>query len=166
MSDSSDGDFEAFVRARHHALLRFAYALVGDLPTAEDLVQGALERTGARWALVMRRPGDPEAYVRKAILNGSRSRWRSQRHERLVPELPESCRVEPVAGDHNDAMWQAMARLPTRQRAVVVLRFYEDLSVHETAHLLQCSEGTVKSQTFKAIAALRSVLKDEEQAWN
>lgn len=163
--DDRDGDFDGFVRARHHALIRFAFAITGDLPTAEDLVQNALERTGARWNLVQFRQGNPEAYVRQAIVNGNRTRWRSRRREHLVADVPDVMAREDDVPDRTDAVWQALRRLPRRQRAVLVLRFCEDFSVHDTADLLRCSEGTIKSQTSKALATLRAVLKAEEPTW-
>jgi RNA polymerase sigma-70 factor (sigma-E family) len=159
-------DFEAFVRAQHHALLRFAYAVAGDLSTAEDLVQAALERTGVRWSTVRRRHGDPGAYVRQAILNGGRSRWRARRREQLVADIPDVRAAAEEATELAEAVWQALGRLPRRQRAVVVLRFYEDLSVRDTARMLGCSEGTVKSQTAKALATLKSALRTEEPTWS
>lgn len=166
MNEREAADFEAFVRAHHHALLRFAYAICGDLHTAEDLVQNALERTGARWSMVRRRSGDPAAYVRRAILNGNRSSWRSRRNEDLVADVPDLSHRDTESTQLSETVWHALTRLPRRQRAVIVLRFYEDASVSETARLLRCSEGTVKSQTSKALATLRSLLKSEEPTWN
>lgn len=152
--------FDAFVRARMPALLRFAHALTGDPHTAADLVQDALERTGVRWAK-LRRTDDPEAYVRRAIVNGRTSRWRKLRRESLMDALPEPRRqVDPVT--HDADLWRLLATLPTRQRAVLVLRYYEDMSEEETARTLGCAPGTVKSQASKALAKLRTALEDDE----
>jgi RNA polymerase sigma-70 factor (sigma-E family) len=148
--------FDAFVRARLPALLRFAYALTGDPHTAADLVQDALERTGMRWSRIERQ-GDPEGYVRRAILNGRISRWRKHRRETLVDCVPERMTSYDVPG-RDDQLWQLLATLPPRQRAVLVLRYYEDLSEVQIAATLGCSPGTVKSQSSKALAKLRVAL--------
>jgi RNA polymerase sigma-70 factor (sigma-E family) len=146
--------FDAFARGRMRELLRFAYLLTGDPHKAADLVQDALERTLLSWDRVIRKD-DPEAYVRRAILNRNVSVWRRVRRERLVAETPDIA-YEPPDGRAFDAdLWAALATLPPRQRAVLVLRFYEDLSEAGTAAALGCSVGTVKSQTFRALAKLR-----------
>jgi RNA polymerase sigma-70 factor (sigma-E family) len=160
--------FEAFVRARMPALLRFAHAVAGDPHTAADLVQDALERTGVRWKH-LERTADPEAYVRRAIVNGRISRWRKLRRERLVDIAPEPARS---AGEerpgHDDELWQLVQTLPRKQRAVIVLRYYEDMSEEQIAATLGCAPGTVKSQSSKALAKLRAALPDEsarEATW-
>ena len=155
METERDG-FDAFVRARLPALLRFAHALTGDPHTAADLVQDALERTGMRWHRIERQ-GDPEGYVRRAIINGRTSRWRKHRRETLVDCVPERT-TSYDAPRHDDQLWQLLATLPPRQRAVLVLRYYEDLSEAQIAATLGCSPGTVKSQSSKAIAKLRAAL--------
>jgi len=148
--------FDAFVRARLPALTRFAYAVTGDPHTAADLVQDALEKTGLRWSRV-ERMGDPEAYVKRAIVNGRISRWRKLRRESLVEMLPEPrAHVDVPARD--DVMWQLLATLPRRQRAVLVLRYYEDMSEEQIAETLGCAPGTVKSQASKGLAKLRAAL--------
>ena len=153
----SDGDaFDAFVHARLPALLRFAYALTGDPHTAADLVQDALERSGMRWNRIERQ-GDPEGYVRRAILNGRISRWRKHRRETLVDCVPERLTSYEVPS-RDDQLWQLLATLPPRQRAVLVLRYYEDMSEMQIAATLGCSPGTVKSQSSKALAKLRVAL--------
>ncbi len=162
MMDDEPGDFDAFVRARHEALLRFAHVLTGDPQLAADLVQDALERSGLAWRRI-RRHDDPEGYVRRAIVNGHISHWRRRRRERLVALAPEAAYdEEPAHAD--DAMWLALTRLPPRQRAVLVLRYYEDCSEAEIARLLDCAPGTVKSQAAKALATLRGRL-DKEDTW-
>ena len=145
--------FDAFARGRMRELLRFAHVLTGDPHRAADLVQDALERTLISWHRVERKD-DPEAYVRRAIVNRHISVWRRTRRERLVAETPEGSYDEPRGRD--DELWAALANLPPRQRAVVVLRFYEDLTEADTAAALGCTVGTVKSQTWKALARLRT----------
>lgn len=146
--------FEAFVRARLPALLRFAYAVCGDPHTAADLVQDALERTGLHWSRIDR-SGDAEAYVRRAIVNGRTSRWRKLRRESLVDVVPERPPYDDRPG-HDETLWQLLATLPRRQRAVLVLRYYEDMSEQQIAATLGCAPGTVKSQASKALAKLRA----------
>ena len=149
-----DASFESFVRARLPALLRFAYAVCGDPHTAADLVQDALERTGLHWSRIDR-TGDAEAYVRRAIINGRTSRWRKLRRESLVDVVPE----RPPYDDrppNDETLWNLLATLPRRQRAVLVLRYYEDMSEQQIAATLGCAPGTVKSQASKALAKLRA----------
>ena len=153
--------FDAFVRARLPALTRFAYAVTGDPHTASDLVQDALERTGLHWSRI-ERTGDPEAYVKRAIVNGRISRWRKSRRESLVDTMPEP-RTPAAPAAHDDVMWQLLATLPRRQRAVLVLRYYEDLSEEQIAHTLGCAPGTVKSQASKALAKLRAALEADRE---
>jgi len=152
--------FDDFARSRMPALLRFAHALSGDPHTAADLVQDALERTVLAWPRVIRQD-DPEGYVRRAIVNRHISRWRKLRREWLSDSVPESAYV-PTA-PHDDELWAFLALLAPRQRAVLVLRFYEDLSEAQTAEVLGCAVGTVKSQTSKALARLRRQLVPHQQ---
>jgi RNA polymerase sigma-70 factor (sigma-E family) len=160
--DADAAAFDAFVRARLPALLRFAYALTGDPHTAADLVQDALERTGMRWSRIERQ-GNPEGYVRRAILNGRVSRWRKHRRETLVDCIPERL-TSYEAPSRDDELWQLLATLPPGQRAVLVLRYYEDMSEVQIAATLGCSPGTVKSQSNKAIAKLRLALNPPPSA--
>ena len=161
--DAEADAFDAFVRARMPALLRFAHALTGDPHTAADLVQDALERTGMRWSRLDRQ-GDPEAYVRRAILNGRTSRWRKLRRETLVDALPErTIHLDPPGRD--EELWRLLATLPQRQRAVIVLRYYEDMSEEQIAATLGCAPGTVKSQASKALSKLRAAMPAEETTW-
>ncbi|MEV0390317.1 SigE family RNA polymerase sigma factor [Nonomuraea sp. NPDC050643] len=143
--------FQYFVVSRSDRLLRTAYLLTRDWGVAEDLLQESLAKAWFAW------PGidEPEAYVRKALVTTYTSWWRRRwRRELPSDELPEAVTHDP--GDDGRAeLWRAVGRLPTRQRAVIVLRFYEDLPVSEVAGLLGCQEGTVKSQTAKALAKLR-----------
>jgi RNA polymerase sigma-70 factor (sigma-E family) len=162
MNRADEEDFRAFVAGRSAALLWFAHVLTGDRTDAEDVVQTALARTAAGWHRV-RRTDNPEGYVRRAIvtthLNAVRRRpWR----ERPAAELPEPATGGATASaeqelDERDAMWRTLAALPPRQRAVLVLRYYEDLSEADIAEVLGCSRGTVKSQAAKAMAHLRAI---------
>jgi RNA polymerase sigma-70 factor (sigma-E family) len=154
--------FEDFVHSRLPGLLRYAHLLAGNPHDASDLVQTALERTGVRWRSVVA-GGAPDAYVRKAILNAHVSRWRRRRRETLVAEVSEGDYVATRAGNEGgrDEMWAALATLPRRQRAVLVLRYYEDLSEREIATVLGISTGTVKSQASRALQALRSAMAAE-----
>lgn len=152
-----DHDFRDFVRTRQQSLMRSAYLLTGDAHQAEDLVQTVLTRVAKHWKKLAR-DGSPEAYARRSLINQHIS-WRRRR--RLV-DLPTA--NPPDRGyDHGDeslhriTLQEALARLTPRQRAVLVLRFYEDRSVEETADLLGCSPGTVKSQTHYALGRLRAL---------
>jgi RNA polymerase sigma-70 factor (sigma-E family) len=153
----TDDAFTEFVTASWPSLYRTAYLLLGDRSLAEDLVQTALAKTYASWGRV-RDPGAARGYARTTLVNTASSwfRKRSWRAE-LPTELVESGSYDddPTA---RPAMTAALAHLAPRQRAVVVLRFYEDLSVAETARVLGCSEGTVKSQTSDAMSKLRGLL--------
>jgi RNA polymerase sigma-70 factor (sigma-E family) len=149
--------FRRFVAARWSALQRYAYLLTGDQQTAEDVVQVALEKCWRRWRQI--RSDSPEAYVRAAVANTAASR----RRRRPVQESPLDDVHPPTApGDHAEThalrsgLWPALAGLPPRRRAVVVLRVWEDRSVAETAQILGISSGAVKSQLSKAMTQLRS----------
>ena len=147
------------------ALLRFAHAVCGDPHTAADLVQDALERTGLHWHRIDRN-GDPEAYVRRAIVNGRVSRWRKLRRESLVDVVPEHATYVDHPS-HDATLWRLLATLPRRQRAVLVLRYYEDMSEEQIAATLGCAPGTVKSQASKALVKLRAAFdadKDLKEA--
>ncbi|GIG56034.1 DNA-directed RNA polymerase sigma-70 factor [Longispora fulva] len=158
----NEGDFRDFVAARSSALLRTAYLLIGDWHQAQDLLQTALAKTYLAW----RRLGELDAvepYARKVLVNTVTS-WRRRRWhgERPTGALPE--RVVGDATDErlaSDELWQQIKNLPVRQRAVLVLRYYEDQTEVETAQLLGISVGTVKSQHSRAIASLRSPLAPE-----
>ncbi|QNN54302.1 SigE family RNA polymerase sigma factor [Nocardioides mesophilus] len=147
-------DFDGFVVARSGRLLRTAYLLTGEHALAEDLLQTALAKAWFGWSRI---DGDPEPYVRKILVNTYASWWRRKwRGEHPTEELPESGHTgHQDASDTNQDLWTALGRLPRRQRAVVVLRYFEDLTETETARLLDCSVGTVKSQASKALAKLR-----------
>lgn len=159
--DATTSAFVEFVQARQGAFLRFAYLLTSDHHTAEDLVQTALAKTYLSWDKIRDRDA-VDAYVRRIIVNEHTSLWRRawKRNERPTEQLPEHVSADHDGGDR-DAMWRVVQTLPTRQRAAVVLRYYEDLSEADTAAILGCSVGTVKSQTSRAIASLRTTLADQ-----
>ena len=150
------GMFEEFVAGRGQALQRFGYTLTGDWGLAEDLLQTALARAYPRWSRIKR--DDPEAYVRKIMVNTWSSWWRRRwRGEVPAAQLPEAAGPDEAAGvDSRQALRMALAQLPPRQRAVVVLRYHQDLPEAQVAALLGISVGTVKSQAAKALAALRA----------
>jgi RNA polymerase sigma-70 factor (sigma-E family) len=157
-----EDDFRDFVTARSAALLRTAYLLAGDWATAEDLLQTALTKTYLAW----KRLGQIEAvepYARRVLVNTATSWWRRRWHgERPTEFLPE--RAAPDRLDEQlerDALWRHVKALPARQRAVLVLRFYEDMSEAQTAAMLNISAGTVKSQTSRALGTLRQRLAAE-----
>ncbi|MFG2037954.1 SigE family RNA polymerase sigma factor [Dactylosporangium sp. NPDC048998] len=155
-------EFDSFVRSRSAALLRSAYLLTGDQHLAEDLVQSALARTHRSWGRLHDR-GNAEAYTRKIMYNLQVSWWRRRTPESMPGDLPEPRRGGRGAADPADQttvrlmLRAALLKLSVKQRAVLVLRFYEDCSEAEAAELLGVSVGTVKSQTSKALAKLRTV---------
>jgi RNA polymerase sigma-70 factor (sigma-E family) len=147
--------FDDFVGTRSPRLLRIAFLLTRDWALAEDLLQTALARAWEAWQRI---EGEPEPYVRRIIVNAYASSWRRKwRGELPTADLPETpIAVDPNAGlDDRDRLWRALGRLPRRQRAVLVLRYFEDLSEAEIADVLDCSIGTVKSQASRALAKLR-----------
>jgi RNA polymerase sigma-70 factor (sigma-E family) len=155
-----DVGFRKFVEARLVRLSRVAYLLTGTHHDAEDLLQAALVKVAARWRRIAE-TGDPEAYVRKVMYNERILSWRRWRRQVVQPAdgVPEDGR----AGDGTDGVVRrivlehALSRLTRRQRAVLVLRYFEDLSAIDTAAVLGCSVGTVKSQTSHALGRLRTI---------
>ena len=157
MSTGPDEEFDAFMRGRWPAMVRLGYALTGDVGHAEDLAQAAFARAYASWGRV-RRAGDPDAYVRRIVINEHRRRFRKHRvAEELRGDLGDAAggQQEHQALDDRRALLDALRALGPRQRAVVVLRYWLDLSEAETAAALNCSVGTVKSQASRALATLR-----------
>ncbi|NGY62429.1 SigE family RNA polymerase sigma factor [Lentzea sp. NEAU-D13] len=146
--------FEEFVAAASPRLLRMAFLLTRDLGHAEDLLQTALARAWRAWNRV---EGDPEPYVRRIIVTVHATWWRRRwRGEEPTGELPDRPGESPQdAVSEREWLWHALGRLPRKQRTVLVLRFYEDLTEAQVAGLLGCSVGTVKSQASKALAKLR-----------
>lgn len=155
-SHGVEEDFREFVAARSGALLRTAYLLAGDWATAEDLLQIALTKTYLAWKRLGRIDA-VEPYTRKVLVNTATSWWRRRWHgERPTEVLPETAITDGLEERlERDALWRQVRDLPARQRAVLVLRFYEDQSEAETARLLNVSVGTVKSQCSRALATLR-----------
>lgn len=160
MSTGSDEEFDGFMRGRWPAMVRLGYALTGDTGHAEDLAQAAFARAYASWGRV-RRAGDPDAYVRRIVINEHRNRFRKRR---VAEELRGDLAGAPAGGQagapgaepgEQQALLDALGALGPRQRAVVVLRYWLDLSEAETAAALGCSVGTVKSQASRALATLR-----------
>jgi len=165
-----DPSFEAFVSEHSHRLLRTAYLLTGDRGHAEDLLQIALLRTLRHWSAAQ--PA-PLSYTRQILVNLSRDRVRWLRRrppETALPDDPDALRVavdgaaERIGERRRVA--DALAQLPIRQRQVMVLRFFEDLSVAQTATALNCSEGTVKSYTSRAVARLRELLTEDLEVFH
>jgi len=152
--------FSSYVRARQPVLLRTARSLTANPSDAEDLLQTALTKTYVAWERIEDHRA-LDGYVRRALLNTRTSQWRKRKVDEFVcEELPEP---EPVPGEDDpaeqqalhDAMWRAIMKLPDRQRAMVVLRYYEDLSEVQTAEVLGVSVGTVKSAVSRALGKLR-----------
>ena len=158
---SSDREFSEFAAAAHSRLRNTAYLLCGDWERAADHVQEGLIRVYVAWPRLVRRGGEL-SYARKAVVSAflDASRKRSSTERPAEPD-PGRASGEDVATQVSDraALMAALARLPERQRACVVLRYFEDLDVRATAIALRCSEGTVKSQTSRALASLRSMFE-------
>jgi RNA polymerase sigma-70 factor (sigma-E family) len=157
-------DFTAFYVATWPRLFRTTYAVAGDRQRTEDALQAAFAQAWSRWSRVSA-ADDPTAYVRRMAINeaisGHRRAW--TRRETTVPQIPDA----PTADDgllEHQATWHAVLRLPPRQRAVVVLRYYEGLSEREIAEVLGCRPGTVKSQASAALASLRTLLDETERS--
>jgi RNA polymerase sigma-70 factor (sigma-E family) len=155
--------FEDFVDAYSARLFTMALLLTGHhRAEAEDLLQDVLERAYRRWRRICRSGQDPAPYVRRMLVNASVDRWRLRRHR---PEEPLSpARADPAAEDQSglvadrDLLLRAMVLLPAGQRAVLVLRYFEDLTEAQTAAVLGCSVGSVKSQSSRALSRLRAVI--------
>lgn len=152
----ADAEFQRYMAVRWPVLVRTAYLLTGDRYLAEDLAQSALTKVYASWRHV-RRADDVDAYVRRVLVNTNANRFRKRRvAEHLTAAPYDLAAYEPHAGlAQRSVLMAALAELPARQRAVVVLRYWEDMSEKEVAAALGCSQGTVKSQASKALARLR-----------
>ncbi|MFL6096967.1 MAG: SigE family RNA polymerase sigma factor [Blastococcus sp.] len=158
MRATDEAAFEAFVAARSHDLLRTALLLTGDRGHAEDLLQTALVKAYRRWGRIDGE--DPYPYVRRTLVTTGAS-WRRLRVTQEIVSLPahDAATPDPTeAVAERDRMATALAALPARMRAVLVLRYTEDLSEAATAELLGCSVHTVRSQTVRGLARLRTVL--------
>lgn len=152
-----DPEFEEFVRGRSPALLRTACLLVGERQAGEDLLQSVLERMYAKWSRIRE---FPEAYARRALVNAATNSWRARRRRpesALLPDHDHTTGDATRQVDLRDALVRALLRLPARQRAVLVLRYFDDLSETDVAAAMDCSVGTVKSQTSRGLARLREL---------
>jgi RNA polymerase sigma-70 factor (sigma-E family) len=161
-SAAASADFEDVFAREHVALVRFATLLCGDPDRAEDVVADVFARMLRRWK--RQRPDDPSAYLRRAVVNETKNLFRSRdRARRATARLPRTdAAVAPIEG--RDDVWRAVLALPDQQRAVVLLRFAEDRSEAETAAILDLPIGTVKSTTSRALARLRELLPENDDA--
>ncbi|NHC16324.1 SigE family RNA polymerase sigma factor [Motilibacter deserti] len=151
--------FDEFVSARAGSLYRSAYLLAGDPHAAQDLVQTALLKVLPKWGDIR---SEPEAYVRRVMYNEHVSWWRRRRHvhEHLSGDVPEAPTVEPAPAEAAASrldLQSALRQLTAKQRAILVLRYYEDLTEAQTAEVLGCAVGTVKRQSHVALARLRTI---------
>jgi RNA polymerase sigma-70 factor (sigma-E family) len=155
----ADREFQQYMAARSPVLVRTAFLLTGDRHLAEDLAQTALTKVYASWRRV-RKADDVDAYVRRVLVNANAGRFRKRRvAEQLTAALPDSVGVDggisQSSVEQRSLLMAALAGLTPKQRAVVVLRYWEDMSERDVASVLGCSVGTVKSQASKALARLR-----------
>jgi RNA polymerase sigma-70 factor (sigma-E family) len=164
MADGDEAEFEAYVTLDGGRLLGFALLLAGDYQDAEDLVQVALLRSAGRWPTARQ---NPEGYTRTILVNLARDRWRARRRRQPETLIADAARLaSPAAHDgaaavlDQQALLRACRLLPAAQRAVLVLRFWEDRSIEETAAVLRCTPGTVKSHTHRALRRLRAVMQE------
>jgi RNA polymerase sigma-70 factor (sigma-E family) len=163
MRAADDADFSAFVAASSRRLLRSAYLITGGVAEAEDVLQTALERAYRRWP-VIRQKDVPESYVRKMIVTAAIDGSRRRKHpsalldEDHLPGVPDPA-IEALAG--RAALMSYVRELPAGQRAVLVLRYFDDLTEVDTARVLGCTVGTVKSQHARAMARLRDLVADQ-----
>jgi RNA polymerase sigma-70 factor (sigma-E family) len=161
MRGPDEKEFGELVAGRSHELRRVAYLMCGDWHQAEDLVQTAFVKLYGAWGKVNRRD-DLDAYLRKTLLHvcideKRRGWWRREWPTAAPPDVPDRSTV-PV--HDRDLLVAGLRRIAPGQRAVLVLRYWEDLGIEETARVLGCSTGTVKSQTARGLAALRAVVSD------
>ena len=158
MDGAAAAEFSEFAHSRWPALVRLGYAVTGDRDLAQDLAQTALANAYASWSRV-RKADDPDAYVRRIVLNAHRGSFRKRRvSERLTESPPDTLSPVPdPAGQHGDraTVLAALETLPRRQREVLVLRYWLDLTEAQVAATLGCSVGNVKSQTSRALSRLR-----------
>ena len=157
MDAADDAEFSDFMHGRWAQLVRLGYGLTGDVQVAEDLAQTAFARAYASWPRV-RRAADPDAYVRKIVVNANLNRFRKRRvTEDLTAAVPEVAQAGDTASRHEDRaeLVAALLQLPHGQRAVVVLRYWLDMTESEVAAVMGCSVGNVKSQASRALAKLR-----------
>ncbi len=159
-SETPEEAFQAFVRSRWPGLVRTAFLCTGDRHLAEDVAQTALAKAYRSWSRVQR-SDNPDAYVRRILISCHRDRFRKRRVPEHLTDMPPDAAVatdDMARADEREVLAAALAGLPKRQRLVVILRYWEDLSESEVAQTLGCSVGTVKSQASKALCKLRAVL--------
>jgi len=159
-----DADFTAYLQARQGRLLRTAYLLTGDQTEAEDLLQTSLAKLYLAWDRVHDRES-VDGYVRRIMVNEHHSLWRRawRRRERPTDEVPEApAPPSPYDDGTSAALWATVQTLPRKARAVLVLRYYEELTEAETAEVLGIAVGTVKSQASRALATLRERVADDQ----
>lgn len=159
-------DFDGWVASRTPALVRFAYLVTGSKDAADEAVQTALTKACEHWGRISR-TSDQDAYVRRMIVNAHISWWRKfRKRESSVAVVHQSAYVDDPATTvaETDAVWQLCQTLPTRQRAAVVLKYYDDLTYPEIAAVLDCPEATVRSYIHRALAALRRTIDDQEDS--
>lgn len=154
MRPEAEEEFRAFVEARSRALRRVGYLLTGDLHDAEDLVQLAFSKTYAVWPK-LQPAARFESYVRTTMYRAAISIRHRRERERSAVQTLRGTPPDVIPPEFGHDMWMRLQQLPARQRAVLVLRYYEDLSIAESAEILRCSEGTVKSQTHRGLEKLR-----------
>lgn len=156
-SSAAESTFSAWVGEHQRSLLAFAQLVSGDAHSAEDLLQGALAKAYLKWARLSAADQSPHGYVRRIIVNDNASLWRRawKRREQSTDAVPD--RAFALTDEH-DTIWAAVQTLPLRQRTVIALRFYSDLSVADTAAAMGCSTGAVKTHTSRAMAKLRESL--------
>ena len=157
-SSAKDAEFSAWMVARQPALLRTAYLLTGDHHSAEDLVQLTLAKVYLSWDKVQRREVI-DGYARRILINENNSIWRRawKKREVTIDQVPERAPFHDTYDEgQGSVLWDFVQTLPKKQRAVIVLRYYEELSEAETADVLGISVGTVKSQASRALASLRA----------
>ncbi|GAA1673382.1 SigE family RNA polymerase sigma factor [Glycomyces endophyticus] len=163
MTPHQEREFREYVQARRPALLRTAYLMCGDWHRAEDAVQSSMIKLYAAWSKTKLETAD--AYTRRIVTNAVIDQYRRGwfRRERSYAELPEGA-ADADGPEERLAAVAALAKLPPRQRATLVLRFWEDLPVDETARIMRCSTGTVKSQTARGLQTLRDLLEKSDLA--
>jgi RNA polymerase sigma-70 factor (sigma-E family) len=156
VDSATDTEFSEYMHGRWTQLVRLGYGLTGDRQLAEDLAQTALARAYAAWPRV-RRSGNPDAYVNKIMVNAHHGRFRKRRVTERLTDAPPDPAAADATGAHDDrsALMAALLTLPPGQRAVVVLRYWMDMTETEAAAALGCSVGNVKSQASRALAKLR-----------
>jgi RNA polymerase sigma-70 factor (sigma-E family) len=168
VNSEDEAAFESFVLGRQSEMFRTAVFLAGDRAHAEDLLQSALERTYQHWARVAA-AGNPDAYVRRIMVNLANDRWRARRYV-VEYGLEAASGMAPDRGSHaedaesHDMVIRALRTVPVKMRTVLVLRYFEELSEAETAAVLGCSVGTVKSQASRGLDRLRAILAPGREA--